>query len=126
MADINEVPKSFNEALLEVAFRKYTDDPNLELLHFETKDIGGDISDHYSSIMFKVNVDYKRSVDQVVQHVDAIVKSLPDDTDKSHNEYLEDVKDSLQFDTELAVYDRILPKLERMLCAKRSIRLAPG
>lgn len=126
MSDINEIPESFNKSLLEKALLEYTDDPSLQLIDYKIIDNAKEISYHFSSIMFKVELEYKRpSVGDEVYHLSAIVKTLPDSPDQSHNTYLESVRETAQFDTELNVYDKILPKIELMLNGTDMTNLAP-
>lgn len=124
--DINEIPESFNRSLLEKALLEYTDDPSLQLIDYKVQDNSADISYHFSSIIFKVDLEYKRVSDgDEVYKISAIVKTLPDVPVASHNDYLMYVKDSTQFDTELKVYDKILPKMEQMLYSIGLGTLAP-
>lgn len=127
MSDINEIPESFNKSLLDKALLEYTNDPSLELIDYKIQDNSEEISYHFSSIMFKVDLQYKRASDDGddVYHINAIVKTLPDAPDQSHNEFLESVKETAQFDTELLVYDKILPKIELMLNGMEVTSLAP-
>lgn len=127
MSDINEIPESFNKTLVEKALLEYSNDPSLELIDYKIEDNSADISYHFSSIMFNVDIEYKTigDGDDEVRHLSAIVKTLPDAPDQSHNTNLEFVKDTTQFDTELKVYDKILPKVEPMLNGIGLAFLAP-
>lgn len=126
MSDINEIPESFNKTLLEKALLEYTNDPSLELMNYTIQDNSANISYHFSSIIFKVELEYVRVSDgDHVYRINAIVKTLPDAPDHSHNTYLKFVKETAQFDTELNVYDKILPKIELMLHGTGLSSLAP-
>lgn len=126
MSDINEIPKSFNKTLLEKALLQYTDDPTLELTNYKIQDNSADVSDHFSSILFKVELEYVR-VNQYdnVYRIWAFVKTLPDKPAESHNTFLESVQKTAQFDTELDVYNNVLPKMEIMLYGIGMSHLAP-
>lgn len=125
MSDISEIPASFNKSLLEDALLNYTNDPSLELIDYKVEDNSDDVSYHYSSILFKVTLEYKRDNEDDVQQICAIVKTLPDAPEQSHNSHLEFVKETSQFDTELKVYEKILPKMEFMLYGIGLKTLAP-
>lgn len=124
MSDINKIPASFNKILLEKALLEYTNDPSLQLIDYKIQDNSADISYHFSSILFKVELEYMRVSDgDVVYRICAIVKTLPDAPDE--NTYLEFVKETPQFDTELNVYDKILPKIDKMLYDAGMSSLSP-
>ncbi|XP_037044155.1 uncharacterized protein LOC119080054 [Bradysia coprophila] len=128
MSDVSEIPVSFNKTLLDKALLRYTNDPSLQLIDYNIQDNSADISDHFSSIMFKVNLHYKRdsaSNDDNVHEINAIVKTLPDVPDQSHNTHLQYVTETAQFDTELKVYEKILPKIDSMLYGMGLNSVAP-
>ncbi len=131
MSDVSEIPASFNKALLDDALLKYTNDPSLQLIDYEVQDNSRDVSYHFSSILFKVNLKYKRVSDgddddaDDAYEISAFVKTLPDAPDQSHNIHLEYVKETAQFDTELKVYEKILPKIDVMLYGMGLDSLAP-
>lgn len=126
MSDINEIPESFNKTLLEKALLQYTDDPSLQLINYKVHDNSADISDHFSSILFKVELEYVRvNYFDEVYRISAIVKTLPDVPEQSHNIFLGIVQETAQFDTELDVYNNVLPKMEIMLYGIGMSHLAP-
>ncbi|KAJ6645917.1 hypothetical protein Bhyg_01126, partial [Pseudolycoriella hygida] len=110
---------------LEKALLDYTKDPSLYLIDYKIRDNSSEVSQHFSSILFKVELQYKRVTEDEVYKISAFVKTLPDSPDQSHNSHLKYVKESAQFDTELKVYDKILPKVDIILYNLGLQSLAP-
>lgn len=78
--------------------------------------------DHYSSIMFRVKVQYKTDAKETrVITKSLIVKTLPDEGDK-----YDVLSQSLLFETEISMYTQTLPKISKILADHGNpITLAP-
>ncbi|XP_037947070.1 uncharacterized protein LOC119679004 [Teleopsis dalmanni] len=101
-------PEWLNNDFLKKVIENYEKTKDVEVTNFKLTP-GTVKGDHYASVMFRANVDYK--IKGVRKSKSLIIKTMPE----VEGQKKEMLKDSHIFETEIKVYTEILPKFESVL-----------
>lgn len=104
-------PEWLNKEFFQNALQKFKKDETISINDLVIRP-GTKPGEHYSSIMFRVEVNYvsKTSEKNVIQ---LILKTVP--IEEGHKMDL--LKESTLFKTEMRVYEEILPEMQRLLAS---------
>ncbi|XP_065371963.1 uncharacterized protein LOC135963889 [Calliphora vicina] len=106
----NSTPQFLTKEYVENILKKYLKDTSLKVLNIEAGPASAK-GESYCSIMTRIKVNYKLEREKVVNEINFIVKSTYED-----NPYLSGVlKQYDVYNTEMQMYETILPQLEQML-----------
>ncbi|XP_037822889.1 uncharacterized protein LOC119611395 [Lucilia sericata] len=103
-------PSWINKEFLHKVLSEYEHDDDIEIVEFDMSPASLK-GDHYASIMFRCKVTYKFCKTSSVMKRSMIIKTLP----VEENMKREILMQSRLFETEIDMYSRTLPKIEKIL-----------
>lgn len=103
-------PSWINEEFLQKVLTQYEKDENIEVVDFDISPASLK-GDHYASIMFRCKVSYKFLKTFSIMKKSMIIKTLPEEDNMKR----EMIMQSSLFETEINMYSKTLPKIEKIL-----------
>ncbi|XP_065354377.1 uncharacterized protein LOC135948851 [Calliphora vicina] len=103
-------PAWINKEFLEKVLSEYEHDEDIEIIEFDMSPASLK-GDHYASIMFRCKLSYKFGKTSSVMKKSMIIKTLP----VEENMKREMLMQSKLFETEIDMYSKTLPKIEKIL-----------
>uniref|UniRef100_A0A1I8N026 CHK kinase-like domain-containing protein n=1 Tax=Musca domestica TaxID=7370 RepID=A0A1I8N026_MUSDO len=103
-------PAWINKEFLEKVLSKYENNENVEIIKFDMSPASVK-GDHYASIMFRCRVNYRFAQNASPVKRSLIIKTLPMEEGMKREMLME----SRLFETEIAMYSEMLPKIEKIL-----------
>ncbi|KAI8129052.1 hypothetical protein FF38_13556 [Lucilia cuprina] len=103
-------PSWINQDFLEKVLVQYENNEFLEVIKYDMSPASMK-GDHYASIMFRCKVSYKFDKTGSILEKSLIIKTMP--VEEGHKRDM--LRDSQAFETEIAMYTKTLPKIEKIL-----------